>query len=138
MPKLWAKSLGERGHKVRIYEARAGGNLMRSVYLHGKEDRRTLGHRDKHKAIADGFALLASFRPMGMRSTGYPHPRRADPPVQRARLCGEESTRDGDATACPRAAVFGADLDVGTLGLGRDPLRTGQAERRFHPTRGSR
>ena len=24
MPKLWAKSLGERGHRVRIYEARPG------------------------------------------------------------------------------------------------------------------
>jgi hypothetical protein len=35
MPKLWAKSLGERGHKVRIYEARPGGNLMRAVYMHG-------------------------------------------------------------------------------------------------------
>jgi hypothetical protein len=62
MPKHWAKSLGERGHRVRIYEARPGGNLMRSVYIHGKEDRRSLGHRDNNKAFTDCYALLAQLQ----------------------------------------------------------------------------
>src|SRR5437879_1042904 len=62
MPRLWAKSLGERGNRVRLYESRPGGTLMRSVYLSGKEDRKSLGHRDRNRAIAEGYALLAQLR----------------------------------------------------------------------------
>ena len=59
MPKLWAKSIGARGSRVRIYQSRRGGTLMRSVYLNGKEDRKSLGHRDRARAIAEAYALLA-------------------------------------------------------------------------------
>lgn len=58
--KRWSKSIGERGHRVRLYEARPGGPIMRSVYIKGKEDRRSLGHRDKERAVRQGYELLAS------------------------------------------------------------------------------
>ena len=59
--KCWAKSIGERGrNRVRLYEARPGGPIMRCVYVNGKEDRRSLRHRDKEKAIRQGYELLAA------------------------------------------------------------------------------
>lgn len=45
--RCWSKSIGQRGHRVRLYEARPGGPIMRSVYVNGKEDRKSLGHRDR-------------------------------------------------------------------------------------------
>ena len=45
--KCWSKSVGERGARVRLYEDRPGGPLFRSVYVDGKEVRKSLGHRDK-------------------------------------------------------------------------------------------
>jgi integrase len=56
--RYWAKSIGERGYRVRIYEARPGGNIMRSVYINGKEDRKSLGHSDKQLAIRQAYELL--------------------------------------------------------------------------------
>lgn len=57
--KLWSKSFGERGHKVRIYEARASGPLMRSIFINGKEVRRSLGHRDRDLAKQQAYEFLA-------------------------------------------------------------------------------
>ncbi len=59
--KLWSRSFGKRGrgNVVRIYESRPGSNLMRSVYINGKEDRRSLGHRDKKLAEKQAYELLA-------------------------------------------------------------------------------
>ncbi len=54
----WSKSIGERGHRVRFYEARPGGPLMRSIYIHGREDRKSLGHRDRKRAVTQGYELL--------------------------------------------------------------------------------
>src|SRR5258705_11783076 len=62
MPKLWAKSIGERGNRVRLYEPRTGSPLMRSIFMNGKEDRKSLGHRDKQQAIAEAYQLLAQLR----------------------------------------------------------------------------
>ena len=56
--RCWSKSIGEPGHRVRLYEARPGGSIMRSVFTHGKEDRKSLRHRDKEKAIRQGYELL--------------------------------------------------------------------------------
>ena len=58
--KRWSKSIGERGRKVRLYEARPGGPIMRSVWIEGKEARRSLGHRDKDLAVRQAYELLAS------------------------------------------------------------------------------
>jgi hypothetical protein len=41
--KRWSKSIGERGRRVRLYEARPGGPIMRAVWIDGKEVRRSLG-----------------------------------------------------------------------------------------------
>jgi len=57
-PACWTKSIGERGLKVRLYESRPGGNLMRAIYIDGKEDRRSLGHRDRDKATLQAYELL--------------------------------------------------------------------------------
>ncbi len=56
--RCWSKSIGERGYRVRIYEARPGGTIMRSLYINGKEARKSLGHRDKQLAIRQAYELL--------------------------------------------------------------------------------
>src|SRR2546428_3903992 len=58
--KCWSKSIGERGATVRLYEDRPGGPLNRSVYIKGKEKRKSLGHRDKELAIRQAYELLHS------------------------------------------------------------------------------
>ena len=58
--RCWSKSIGERGYRVRIYEARPGGTIMRSVYINRKEARKSLGHRDKQLAIQQAYELLRS------------------------------------------------------------------------------
>ena len=58
--KCWSKSIGERGARVRLYEDRLGGPLFRSVYVKGKEKRKSLGHRDKELAIRQAYELLHS------------------------------------------------------------------------------
>src|SRR5713226_9865931 len=56
--RCWSKSIGEPGRRVRLYEARPGGSIMRSVFVNGKEARKSLGHRDKEKAIRQGYELV--------------------------------------------------------------------------------
>src|SRR2546425_2437283 len=56
--KCWSKSLGERGRRIRLYEKYPGGPIMRSVFVNGKEARKSLGHRDKEKAIRQGYELV--------------------------------------------------------------------------------
>ena len=56
--RCWSKSIGERGYRIRLYEARPGGPIMRSVYINGKEDRKSLGLRDKQLAIRMAYELL--------------------------------------------------------------------------------
>ena len=58
--KCWSKSIGERGTRVRLYEDRPNGPLCRSVYVKGKEVRKSLGHRDKELAIRQAYELLQS------------------------------------------------------------------------------
>ena len=58
--KCWSKSIGERGARVRLYEDRPGGPLYRSVYVKGKEKRKSLGHRDQELAIRQAYELLHS------------------------------------------------------------------------------
>lgn len=70
--RYWSKSIGERGHRVRLYEARPGGPIMRSVFVNGKEVRKTLGHRDKERAVRQAYeltnALLANERAIDQES----------------------------------------------------------------------
>src|SRR3989449_9613748 len=56
--RCWSKSIGDPGRRVRLYEARPGGSIMRSVFTNGKENRKSLGHRDQEKAIRQGYELL--------------------------------------------------------------------------------
>ena len=56
----WSKSIGERGQRVRLYEARPGGPIMRSTWINGKEDRKSLGHRDRELATQQAYDLLRS------------------------------------------------------------------------------
>jgi len=59
----WKKSFGERrsGVRVRVYESRIGGTLWRSVWnaSTGKEDRKSLGHKDKALAEKQAYGLMA-------------------------------------------------------------------------------
>ncbi len=36
--RCWSKSIGERGHRVRLYEPRPGGPIMRSVFIGGSKE----------------------------------------------------------------------------------------------------
>ena len=54
----WSKSIGERGRRVRLYEARLGGPIMRSIFVNGREDRKSLGHRDRELATRQAYELL--------------------------------------------------------------------------------
>ena len=56
--RCWSKSIGEPGRRVRLYEARPGGPIMRSAFVNGKEDRKSLKHRDKEKAIGEAYELV--------------------------------------------------------------------------------
>lgn len=59
-PKRWSRSLGDRrGNRVRVYERQPGGTLYVSVWRSGHgESRRSLGHRDQHRAVREARALL--------------------------------------------------------------------------------
>ena len=62
--KLWRKSLGERGLRVYLFERTPGGTLYREVYSGGKRiaSKKSLRHRDKDRAVADGYELLAKLK----------------------------------------------------------------------------
>lgn len=64
MSKLWRISLGESGCRVVLFERKPGGNLYREVYLGGKRvaAQKSLGHRDKERAKADAYKLLATLK----------------------------------------------------------------------------
>ena len=62
-PKLWRKSLGERGLRVYLFERTPGGNLYREAYVGGKRvTKLSLGHRDRERAEADSYKLLAKLK----------------------------------------------------------------------------
>ena len=56
----WSKSIGQRGHRVRLYEPRPSAPIMRSIWINGKENRKSLGHRDRELATRQGFELLSA------------------------------------------------------------------------------
>ena len=64
MPKLWRKSLGERGCRVVLFERTPGGPLYREVWFSGQRvaAQKSMGHRDKDQATADAFTLLAALK----------------------------------------------------------------------------
>ncbi len=63
-PKLWRKSLGERGLRVVLFERKPGGPLYREVWIGGKRvaTKKSLRHRDRELAEADGYRLLARLK----------------------------------------------------------------------------
>jgi integrase len=63
--KCWSKSVGEYGYRVRVYELYPGSNLYRSVWQGGKEDKQTLGHKDRELAVLQALQLIAHLRSMG-------------------------------------------------------------------------
>lgn len=134
--KLWSKSFGTRGSRVRVYEARAGGPLMRSIFINGKEERRSLGHKDKklaekqayellaqlladEKAIEQGTLSLASLKRLYSESAAF--------------MDKKERTRAEDARSLDRiVAFFGPGRSVDTL-TDSDIRRYVQARRRGDP-----
>jgi len=57
---LRSETIGSRGNKVRLYEARAGGPIMRAIWINGKENRKSLGHRDWKLARKQAKELVAA------------------------------------------------------------------------------
>lgn len=57
--KCWSQSVGEYGCTVRIYEIYPGSNLYRSVWTGESEDKRTLGHKDRKRALSQAHELVA-------------------------------------------------------------------------------
>jgi integrase len=70
--KLWRASLGERGLRVYLFERTPGGNVYREVYIGGKRvaPKKSLRHRDKERAEADGYTLLAKLKTREEALTG--------------------------------------------------------------------
>ncbi len=62
--KPWRKSLGERGLRVVLFERKPDGFLYREVWIRGKRvaTKKSLGHRDRERAEADGYRLLARLK----------------------------------------------------------------------------
>ncbi|MFQ5903310.1 MAG: hypothetical protein ACE5JO_06435, partial [Candidatus Binatia bacterium] len=62
--KCWRTSLGERGLRVYLFERVPGGPLYREVYVGGQRvaAKKSLGHRDRERAEADGYMLLAKLK----------------------------------------------------------------------------
>jgi integrase len=60
VPECWSRTVGSRrGARARVYERQPGGTLYVSVWLPGAgESRRSLGHRDRAKAVRELNALL--------------------------------------------------------------------------------
>lgn len=60
--KCWRLSLGEYGCRVILFERKPGGTLYREVYVGGKRvaAKKSLKHRDKDRAKADSYKLLAT------------------------------------------------------------------------------
>lgn len=56
--RAWSKTVGERPHRVRVYEVAGGSMLYRSVFVRGNENRRSLGHRDKARALRQARELV--------------------------------------------------------------------------------
>jgi hypothetical protein len=59
-PECWSRTVGtERGTRVRVYERESGGMLYASAWLPGSgESRRSLGHRDRGRALREARQLL--------------------------------------------------------------------------------
>ncbi len=62
--KCWRKSLGETGLRVYLFERTPGGTLYREVYVGGKRaaSKKSLGHRDRDRAEAEAYTLLAKLK----------------------------------------------------------------------------
>jgi integrase len=54
----WARSLGERGLRVRLFQNRRGGVFFRSLHIDGRKDRKSLGTTHRKDAEQFGRALL--------------------------------------------------------------------------------
>lgn len=63
-PKLWRRSLGERGLRIHLFERAPGGSLYREVYVRGARvgSKKSLRHRDRQLAESDAFLLLARLK----------------------------------------------------------------------------
>jgi integrase len=64
--------LGERGLRVYLFERTPGGNLYREVYVGGRRiaAKKSLRHRDRERAEADGYTLLARLKAREEALTG--------------------------------------------------------------------
>jgi integrase len=66
--KCWSQSIGEYKLTVRVYELYPGSNLYRSVWVtspgkkSGKEDKKSLGHKDRDRAVREAYELIAHLR----------------------------------------------------------------------------
>jgi integrase len=75
----WSESVTRGGITVRVYEAYPGSNLYRSIWLpppsgsppgaRGKEDKRTLGHKDRDRALDQVTELI---KHLGTADSGVP------------------------------------------------------------------
>ncbi len=133
--KCWSKSVGERGYRIRLYEARPGSPIMRSAHINGKEDRKSLGHRDKELATRQAYDLLKAVLAnetaieretltIGLLASLYSESLR--------HLSKKERTQRDDVRKLQRVVAFlGATRDVASLS-GSDVERYTMARRKGH------
>lgn len=60
--KCWSQSVGEYGFTVRVFELYPNSNLYRSIWVEGREDKKSLGHKDREKAISQAHELITHLR----------------------------------------------------------------------------
>lgn len=61
--KPWRKSVGERGCRVVVFERTVGGILYREAWVGGERiTKKSLGHRDKERAEAEAYQLVAKLK----------------------------------------------------------------------------
>ena len=60
--KTWSEPVGKRPFTVRVCERKPGGMIYRVLWDNGKQDWKSLGHRDKDEALAYAHELSAKRR----------------------------------------------------------------------------
>lgn len=134
----WARSLGGRGYRVRLFQKRRGGVFYRAVYIPGRQgcSRRGLNTTDRSEAerLAKQLigALLQENNAVAQVACVSPTAAAVDKPVQEAvalrtlwerysRECDEfldnapETRADAERSAELLMAVFGRERDVRTI-----------------------
>ena len=117
----WARSLGERGTRVRLFQKRRGGVFFRDVWIPGRgKNRKCLGTSDRAEADRLGRLLLSALLreddasqhgPLTLSALWVRYRREAATFLDN----GSQTRADADTRAAILLAFFGTECDVRSL-----------------------